>query len=53
MPKKTFPAFIRPMMANGVKEPFDSPDWIFELKLDGYPGIAVLRSVYRPARRLF
>ena len=29
-------------MANSVKEPFDSPDWIFDLKLDGYPGIAVL-----------
>ena len=24
------------MMVNSVKEPFDSPDWIFEVKLDGY-----------------
>jgi ATP-dependent DNA ligase len=29
------------MMANSVKEPFDSPDWIFEVKLDGYRAIAV------------
>jgi hypothetical protein len=26
------------MMANSAKEPFDSPDWIFEVKLDGYRG---------------
>jgi bifunctional non-homologous end joining protein LigD len=25
-----------------VKEPFDSPDWIFETKLDGYRAIAVI-----------
>lgn len=23
------------MMANSVKEPFDSPDWIFEIELNG------------------
>jgi hypothetical protein len=26
------------MMA-GAKAPFDSPDWIFEIKLDGYRAI--------------
>jgi bifunctional non-homologous end joining protein LigD len=41
MPKKQFPDFVPPMMATLVKEPFDSPDWIFEIKLDGYRGIAV------------
>jgi hypothetical protein len=40
MPKKTIPEFEPPMMANGVKEPFDSPDWIFEIKLDGYRALA-------------
>jgi bifunctional non-homologous end joining protein LigD len=30
------------MMANSVKEPFDSPDWIFEVKLDGYRAFAVI-----------
>jgi ATP-dependent DNA ligase len=24
------------MQASSVKEPFGSPDWIFETKLDGY-----------------
>jgi hypothetical protein len=27
-----------------VKEPFDSPGWIFETKLDGYRAIAVIES---------
>jgi bifunctional non-homologous end joining protein LigD len=32
------------MTASSVKEPFDSPDWIFETKLDGYRAIAVIDS---------
>src|SRR6266446_6953166 len=48
MAKKSFPAFVPPMMANSVKEPFDSPDWIFEIKLDGYRGITVFDSDGRP-----
>jgi bifunctional non-homologous end joining protein LigD len=30
------------MLPTLVKEPFDSPDWIFETKLDGYRAIAVI-----------
>jgi bifunctional non-homologous end joining protein LigD len=30
-----------------VKEPFDSPDWIFEPKLDGYRAIAVIDSTVK------
>jgi bifunctional non-homologous end joining protein LigD len=30
------------MQSTLVKEPFDSVDWIFEPKLDGYRGIAVV-----------
>jgi hypothetical protein len=26
------PLFVAPMQASSVKEPFDSPDWIFETK---------------------
>jgi ATP-dependent DNA ligase len=51
MAKKTFPSFIPPMMANSAKEPFDSPDWIFEVKLDGYPGIAVFDAAGKPHLR--
>jgi bifunctional non-homologous end joining protein LigD len=32
------------MAAASVKEPFDSPDWIFEPKLDGYRAITVIDS---------
>jgi hypothetical protein len=32
------------MSASSVKEPFNSPDWIFETKLDGYRAIAVIDS---------
>jgi bifunctional non-homologous end joining protein LigD len=33
------------MQASSVKKPFDSPDWIFETKLDGYRAIAVIDSI--------
>jgi hypothetical protein len=42
MPKKPLPDFVAPMQASSVKEPFDSPDWIFETKLDGYRAVAVI-----------
>jgi bifunctional non-homologous end joining protein LigD len=32
------------MQASSVKKPFDSPDWIFETKLDGYRALAVIDS---------
>ena len=48
MPKKTFPAFVPPMMAESAKAPFDSPDWIFEIKLDGYRAITVFDSAGKP-----
>jgi len=40
--KKLLPEFVAPMMASTVKKPFNDPDWIFETKLDGYRGIAVI-----------
>src|ERR1700734_3019116 len=48
MPKKTFPAFVPPMMAESAKAPFDAPDWIFEIKLDGYRAITVFDSAGKP-----
>ncbi len=44
MPNKPLPQFVAPMAAASVKEPFDSPDWIFEPKLDGYRAITVIDS---------
>jgi bifunctional non-homologous end joining protein LigD len=48
MQKKTFPDFVPPMMAQSAKEPFDSPDWIFEIKLDGYRAITVFDTAGKP-----
>jgi bifunctional non-homologous end joining protein LigD len=41
---KLLPQFVEPMQASSIKKPFDSPDWIFETKLDGYRAIAVIDS---------
>jgi bifunctional non-homologous end joining protein LigD len=39
-PVKPMPQGIKPMLATVVKGPFDHPDWIFEVKWDGYRAIA-------------
>jgi bifunctional non-homologous end joining protein LigD len=39
-PVKPMPHNIVPMLATLVKEPFDNPEWIFEVKWDGYRVIA-------------
>jgi bifunctional non-homologous end joining protein LigD len=44
MPEKPLPQFIVPMMASVAKEPFDSPDWIFETKLEGFRAIAIINA---------
>jgi bifunctional non-homologous end joining protein LigD len=43
-PVKPMPLNIKPMLATLVKEPFDHPDWIFEVKWDGYRAIAEIRD---------
>src|SRR3974377_2435030 len=42
MLRTSLPSFLAPMLPTLIKEPFDSPDWIFEPKLDGYRAIAVV-----------
>jgi len=43
--KKTpFPNDVRPMMATLVDQPFDGPDWIYEIKWDGYRVISYLNK---------
>jgi bifunctional non-homologous end joining protein LigD len=32
--------FVKPMLASITKTPFDDPDWIFEIKWDGFRAIA-------------
>jgi bifunctional non-homologous end joining protein LigD len=35
-PKAKIPTGIKPMLATLVNEPFDDPDWVYEVKWDGY-----------------
>jgi bifunctional non-homologous end joining protein LigD len=43
-PVKPMPHGIKPMLATLIKKPFDHPDWIFEVKWDGYRAIAEVRD---------
>ncbi|HEY6011356.1 MAG TPA: DNA polymerase ligase N-terminal domain-containing protein, partial [Nitrospirota bacterium] len=43
-PLLLMPKAIHPMLAAQVREPFDDPDWIFEVKWDGYRAIAEVRD---------
>src|SRR5712692_3259108 len=38
------PAAIYPMLATSIIEPFDGPDWLFEIKWDGYRAVAFLED---------
>ncbi|PYQ37239.1 MAG: hypothetical protein DMG99_21245, partial [Acidobacteria bacterium] len=42
--KRPMPAAIYPMLAESITEPFDSPDWLFEIKWDGYRAVAFLQN---------
>ncbi len=37
---KNMPHNIRPMLATLTNEPFDNPDWLYEIKWDGYRAVA-------------
>lgn len=43
-PVAPMPRVIKPMLATLAGEPFDHPDWVFEMKWDGYRAIAELRA---------
>ncbi len=38
------PSVIHPMLATSIDEPFDGPDWVFEIKWDGYRAIAFIED---------
>ncbi len=42
--KRPKPTTIHPMLATSVNEPFDGLDWLFEIKWDGYRGIAFIEN---------
>jgi bifunctional non-homologous end joining protein LigD len=40
--KRPMPTVVHPMLATSVEEPFDDPDWLFEIKWDGYRAVAFI-----------
>ena len=43
-PVVPMPHHVKPMLATLTKEPFDHPDWLFEVKWDGYRAVAEIRD---------
>jgi len=39
-PNSKIPIGMKPMLATLVEEPFDDPDWVYEVKWDGYRALA-------------
>lgn len=42
--KSPIPRRVQPMLATLVNKPFDDPDWIFEVKWDGYRAVAIMNA---------
>jgi bifunctional non-homologous end joining protein LigD len=43
-PVAPMPLGVKPMLPTLIKKPFDHPDWIFEMKWDGYRAMAEVRE---------
>ena len=43
-PKAAIPKNVKPMKATLVDEPFDDPDWLYEVKWDGYRAVAFINN---------
>jgi bifunctional non-homologous end joining protein LigD len=42
--KRPMPSSIQPMLAAVIDKPFDDPNWLFEIKWDGYRAIAFIEN---------
>ncbi len=42
--RKPMPTVIHPMLATPVAKAFDNPDWLFEIKWDGYRAVAFVED---------
>jgi len=42
--KRSMPTAIQPMLASIAEHPFDSPDWLFEVKWDGYRVVSFIEK---------
>jgi bifunctional non-homologous end joining protein LigD len=38
--RKSMPTAIHPMLATSVEKPFEDPEWLFEIKWDGYRAVS-------------
>ncbi|MEA2645132.1 MAG: bifunctional non-ous end joining protein LigD [Chloroflexota bacterium] len=42
--KASFPSAVEPMLATASAKPFDDPGWSYEIKLDGFRTLALVRN---------
>jgi bifunctional non-homologous end joining protein LigD len=42
--KKPMPTIIHPMLASSAAKAFDDPDWLFEIKWDGYRAVSFIEN---------
>lgn len=42
--KRAMPSAIQPMLASITEDPFNSPDWLFEVKWDGYRVVSFIEN---------
>jgi len=42
--RKSMPTAIYPMLATSVEKPFDGPEWLFEIKWDGYRAVSFIQD---------
>ena len=42
--KRPMPSAIQPMLATVIEKPFDDPNWLFEIKWDGYRAVAFIEK---------
>ena len=42
--KKSMPSVIHPMLATSTERAFDDPNWLFEIKWDGYRAVAFIED---------
>ena len=40
--RKSMPTAIHPMLATSIEKPFDDPEWLFEIKWDGYRAVSFI-----------
>jgi bifunctional non-homologous end joining protein LigD len=42
--ERSMPAAIHPMLATSIEKPFDDPEWLFEIKWDGYRAVSFIKD---------